>query len=600
MVDEPLPSWLQALIAPTRRGHTVRLLVVLFLAGLVGLLLPGPAKKLGPHADVFAYLSSSHLTTINAASAQGVSSDAEKISSRLFPGAFVDGPGGQTILNNDLFTSVSAPDEQGKSTYIINPEAVYSDGVPVTCSDFYLSWFAATHEAEFHSRTPLLTQIASLDCAPGERTFTTSLTPGSGARYQSFFAAGSVMPAHSVATRAGFGTADEMVKELTAAPSADTIRSIGEAWNSVFELRPDSIDLLASAGPYMVSAVNTDDPITHGRSVTLVRNPKWWADPALIPEIVVYPCDAPADVLGASGALKVADVTTNLSSMMVAAQTPATTSAQASTTQAAPTETPAPQSSTAVPETTAATLNGVDLTDLLKPQVTASFVSGGEQFSVVKNLSRRVESLIPATSGIMENTDARRALSSCIDRSAVARASESVAGMQIPAYGLRLTPPTSAAATAVADVALEYATQDAGKVGTVLSGKTVRLGYDSSNDRYRAMAEAIISSCATLGVTVEDVATPSMDLSALGSVADVYLGAVDPLVEFPSSNFVDGTIEQRRQAERALWDTIPTIPLSAEPRTLVIGAMVSNLVPSSSSAGAGWNMDRWKVEEDNE
>lgn len=87
----------------------------------------------------FAYVSGSTLTTVNGASSQGQASDAARLSVRLYSGAFIDGPNGQAFVNNDLFTSIQATDENRSAEYVINPRAQYSDGKPVTCDDFYLA-----------------------------------------------------------------------------------------------------------------------------------------------------------------------------------------------------------------------------------------------------------------------------------------------------------------------------------------------------------------------------------------------------------------------------------------------------------------------------
>ncbi len=168
------------------------------------------------HANAgFAYVSSSTLTTANGASAQGQASDAARLSVRLYPGAFIDGPNGQSFVNNDLFTSIQAPNEKRSAEYVINPRAQYSDGKPVTCDDFYLAWFAQHKKEYFDSDDPLMEQVESVTCRHNEKKFRVTFARGYGTRYQNLFPAGSVMPSHIIATRAG-------VEDLTSAlESAD-------------------------------------------------------------------------------------------------------------------------------------------------------------------------------------------------------------------------------------------------------------------------------------------------------------------------------------------------------------------------------------------
>ncbi|WP_296135675.1 hypothetical protein [uncultured Corynebacterium sp.] len=151
----------------------------------------------------FAYVSGSTLTTVNGASSQGQASDAARLSVRLYPGAFIDGPNGQAFVNNDLFTSIQAPDENRSAEYVINPRAQYSDGKPVTCDDFYLAWFAQHKKEFFDSDNPLLEQVESVTCRHNEKKFRVNFARGYGSRYQNLFPAGSVMPSHIIASHAG-------------------------------------------------------------------------------------------------------------------------------------------------------------------------------------------------------------------------------------------------------------------------------------------------------------------------------------------------------------------------------------------------------------
>jgi peptide/nickel transport system substrate-binding protein len=51
--------------------------------------------------------------------------------------------------DGDLLSSVEVTKEDPLTiTYTIRPEAVWSDGAPVSCKDFYLQWLAATSVAE--------------------------------------------------------------------------------------------------------------------------------------------------------------------------------------------------------------------------------------------------------------------------------------------------------------------------------------------------------------------------------------------------------------------------------------------------------------------
>ncbi|WP_340055229.1 ABC transporter substrate-binding protein [Corynebacterium parakroppenstedtii] len=573
----------------------------------------------------FAYVSGSTLTTVNGASSQGQASDAARLSVRLYPGAFIDGPNGQSFVNNDLFTSIQAPDENRSAEYVINPRAQYSDGKPVTCDDFYLAWFAQHKKEYFDSDNPLLEQVESVTCRHNEKKFRVNFARGYGSRYQNLFPAGSVMPSHIIASHAG-------VDDLTGAlESADyqVVKKVGDLWKKSFLLKEDNLENIVSTGPYSVKSITDKDSTTHTRSVTLQKNPHWWGDPAEIDDIVVYPRSASLSDLAHHKTLRVVDNDQALPSEFRLSQgkgsaepsepSPSTTSPASETSSAAalvssavPTSSAAPSSSVSnapsesLPsseENKPATNDNEGFPAFSVPHDGGSSASASrltvdsEKYGLMTMLSRRIDSLIPADHGVMASKRMRQAVSQCVDRAAVAEASSAHSSMKVPAYGLRLTPATSSSFDAVSDVALKHGNHDAAAARKAAKGSTVRLSYDRTNDRYAAMANAIRESCQESGITVDDVSTDHADSTALTDRADIFLQAVDPTTYFSTSTFVGGTIDERQQAEEELWDSMPTIPLSAEPRTVVVHNAVSNLVPSTSNVGVGWNMDRWKKDQ---
>lgn len=565
----------------------------------------------------FAYVSGSTLTTVNGASSQGQASDAARLSVRLYPGAFIDGANGQAFVNNDLFTSIQAPDENRSGEYVINPRAQYSDGKPVTCDDFYLAWFAQHKKEYFDSDNSLLEQVESVTCRHNEKRFRIKFAPGYGSRYQNLFTAGSVMPSHIIASHAG-------VEDLTdALESADynMVKKVGDLWKKSFLLEEKNLKNIVSTGPYSVKSITDKDPTTHTRSVTLHKNPRWWGDPAEIDDIVVYPRSASLSDLAHHKSLRVVDNDQALPSEFRLSRgkgSAESSEAGPSKTESAETSLPVPSSSSA-PISTAtngpsesrssseagkpATNDNEGFPAFSVPHDGGSSASASrltvesEKYGVMTMLSRRIDSLIPADHGIMASKRMRRAVSQCIDRAAVAEASSAHSSMKVPAYGLRLTPPTSSSLDAVSDIALQRGNYDIAAARQAAKASTVRLSYDRTNDRYVAMADAIRETCHDSGITVDDVSTNHADSTALTDKADVFLNAVDPTTYFSTSTFVGGTIDDRRKAEEELWDSMPTIPLSAEPRAVVVHNAVSNLVPSTSNVGVGWNMDRWKKDQ---
>ena len=107
-------------------------------------------------------VTSSPLATTNAAGLLGASTSADTLAGRLYPPAFVHGPSGQQIPNRDLVTAQPLPGPEPRVVYTINPEATYSDGAPVTCTDFLLSYKAGTLPGLFDAFLPRL-RLAMID-----------------------------------------------------------------------------------------------------------------------------------------------------------------------------------------------------------------------------------------------------------------------------------------------------------------------------------------------------------------------------------------------------------------------------------------------------
>ena len=134
--------------------------------------------------DYFGYLVDTALLTTNAGSEVGASSNTEALSGRLYPAVFVPGPSGQMIPNTDLVRTQVLPGANRQVIYTLTEEAQYSDGAPVTCTDFLLSYKAGVHEGIFGSHLPQMDEVLRLDCEPGQKRFTVVFDEDSGGRWQ--------------------------------------------------------------------------------------------------------------------------------------------------------------------------------------------------------------------------------------------------------------------------------------------------------------------------------------------------------------------------------------------------------------------------------
>ncbi len=96
---------------------------------------PGPTFTYGYEQEIFAY--NPNLSTTNA------SSNAVPLGPVL-PDTFYFSSDGSLQMDSNLLVSADVTSEDPQVvTYVINPDAVWSDGAPIDCSDFYLQWIAS-------------------------------------------------------------------------------------------------------------------------------------------------------------------------------------------------------------------------------------------------------------------------------------------------------------------------------------------------------------------------------------------------------------------------------------------------------------------------
>jgi peptide/nickel transport system substrate-binding protein len=208
------------------------------------------------------------------------------------PSAFfldlVDGK--QTLkVDGDLLSSFTVRSTSPLTLeYKIRPEAVWSDGAPVDCGDFYLQWLAGHSKVTkkgddgkpasvFDSPPTGYEDIDRVDCADSGKTVTATFgTPF--ADYRVLF--GPILPAHVIAQAAG-------VPDLTKVTDADpaTVIKLGELYTTRWT--DLSKDPGLSAGPYRIASSDDRD------QTVLVRNERWWGNPGG-PSKITYRTNADA------------------------------------------------------------------------------------------------------------------------------------------------------------------------------------------------------------------------------------------------------------------------------------------------------------------
>ena len=260
----------------------------------------------------FGYVLPRPLETTNAGSVVGNATDAAKLSARLYPGAYVTGPAGQLLPNKDLVTAKVDPHSKQKIYYKINSEATYSDGASVVCDDFWMARLASERNDAFASDLPLFAQVESIACKPGSREFQVMFKPGFGTRYQELFSAGTVLPSHTVAEKAGV----ESFMDAANSDDEKQLFELGKAWQDVFNLKKTNPAEVPTFGPYTVGER------LDGGGLVLTPNPHWKGDKPGISRIHVRGSDANLAELVANNQLSVLDapIQTDLAAAGVASE----------------------------------------------------------------------------------------------------------------------------------------------------------------------------------------------------------------------------------------------------------------------------------------
>ncbi len=187
----------------------------------------------------------------------GAASTTPALLTAVLPSAYLMNAKLMPQVNSSLLLSVEVTSTSPLTIqYVINPAAVWSDGVPVTAADFIYAWHSQRGDGvdvdgqpDQAASTLGYRDVASVKPSHGGKTVTVVFsTPYTDWRVMFDH----MVPAH-IATRVG--------------------------WNHGFETFDPAVDL--SAGPLILQSVSSDD-----RAV-LVRNPRWWGTPSVLDKVTV-------------------------------------------------------------------------------------------------------------------------------------------------------------------------------------------------------------------------------------------------------------------------------------------------------------------------
>ncbi|MEJ4128744.1 ABC transporter substrate-binding protein [Corynebacterium accolens] len=514
------------------------------------------------------YMVNSQLATTNAGTAFGSTTSAAQLSTRLYPGLFVPGPSGQLIPNADLVETEKLPpaadSDQESVRLTLADDATFSDGAPVTCDDYLLAYTAGTHPVEFASHMPLMNDIADIECAPHSKAFTLTFYKDQGHRWRQMFGPGTVMPAHALAQKT-----DMSMEDLNTALHAEdmaALQPVAELWRYGFSTAKDDFDpeLQVSYGPF------TAEKVGDSGEVFLKANEQYRGDKPALDRLVVWPSSADAQELADKGVLKVADSAT---------AAPGWLSGNAGE-DAESAEGKDPDHDSA----------GED-----------SAGAGNNDFETTTKVGLQTDTLTLSQAGIFAEPSARKAFAACVDQAALAHKSSEISGVDVPPAYVRTVSVQDPVAQTLGSVAKDHEGTDMAAAGQ-LNGTTIKVGYVGPDKRYQAMVEALRASCEPAGITIEDAADEQLSQFYLNPnpetgepTIDAFLGPVDPLTEYSAADSSIKNSVQLKEQEEQLWDSVPSIPVAAQPRVFIVHRDVEGVLPYTGISGIGWNMDRWHV-----
>ncbi|MBY6414474.1 peptide-binding protein [Rhodococcus sp. BP-252] len=522
------------------------------------------------------------VSTYNANTVDGAASGARQAFPRVQTGFSYLGPEGEALADNDIGSAAVVPGDVLTVRYVIAPQAVYSDGVPMTCDDLVLTW--AANSGRFvagENDLPLFDaastagykDIDQVACSAGAKEATVTFRAGrSYSDWRNLFGATDILPAHVAARVAGV---PDVVAPI-ASDDLDVVGRIAEFWNTGWNLTPGSVDtsLLPSNGPYRVDSYTADG------GLVLVANDKWWGIAPSTDRIVVWPKGTDIQSRAGDGELEVID-------------------------HGAGNDVPA---------------DGFARTD---------YPSTG------------IEQLTFATSGALAPSAARRAIALCTPRQSLFDSYghpgfDETTGVGSGVVDSRLVRVDDLLYAPVAATAAnrfrqpDIATATAELAGAGIDGLTVRIGYLAPDSRRAQIVADIAAACAPAGITVQDAGSPQFSPTALrtgevdailgstasasgaaGSVSDATAhdslhsgagsnvggyanGRIDAIVDQLSVETSDASrLALSTEGENILWNDMPSLPLFSAPRTAAVADGMGNVVVDPTAAGIGWNMDRW-------
>jgi ABC-type transport system substrate-binding protein len=203
-------------------------------------------------------------TNFNPSTPAGDNRVTQMVMEQVWPQPFVTDPGFNTEISSLLDRAEVVGIDPFKVVYVIDPAAVWSDGVPITAADFAYAW----REHLLHSAG-----LPSSGLVAGYRDITSVVGSHGGTTV-------------TVTFREPFAEWQELFADLVPAKVAQRY-----GWSRAFQgFSPSRV---ISGGPFEVTSY------VPGRSLVLSRNPRYWGTPAHVAHIRFLVEKTPHDLLAA-------------------------------------------------------------------------------------------------------------------------------------------------------------------------------------------------------------------------------------------------------------------------------------------------------------
>lgn len=208
----------------------------------------------------------------------GNSVTTREIMSQVWPSAFYQNSNYQNVLNNGLLDAAELISTKPETiVYKINPKAKWSNGVPISASDFIYNW-----QAQSGNRSYL--DVTGFPYLASSSTGYSDIKSVVGSNH------GKTV---TVIFKKSFSEWEQLFRFLVPSKLASEV-----GWNEGFVTPSPRVEV--SGGPYMFSSYSP------GRQLELVRNPHYWSTPATVPVVrfvvapdpATYPSDLQNGTLG--------------------------------------------------------------------------------------------------------------------------------------------------------------------------------------------------------------------------------------------------------------------------------------------------------------